>query len=333
MSKSFQSTTSSRAARKLSPQPEGNLMPPEQRNSEPLMENLLAEVSRISTTLTALTTDVTTIKESTTELRNSINAIQERLTEAEGRISDVEDTTEQIVDANEHNERRVEMLWNRVEDLENRSRRNNVRLIGLKEGAEAGGLMKCIQSIMSDGFGLELDEEMEIERAHRAPTTRPSEDRPPRLVLIRFLRSSARQKVLQAAKAKRGVMWSGCKVPFFPDMSRELAEKRRAFTEARSMLQKINVRHTLAFPAVLRFTWKEKKKSFSDSTEAEKFIMERGDKAGKLLARQLKQQTNNNVIPVVKKGDVLVSSSEERNGVFKQCYENIYTSQVNQEQN
>lgn len=43
---------------------------------------------------------------------------------------------------------------------------NNVSLIGLKEVAEAGGLIKCVQSIISEGFGIKLDAEFEIERAH-----------------------------------------------------------------------------------------------------------------------------------------------------------------------
>lgn len=135
-----------------------------------------------------------------------LNAIQERLTEAKGRLSSVEDTTVQLANASEQNNKRLEMLWNHVEGLENRSRHNNVRLIGLKEGAEAGGLIKCVQSIMSEGFGIELDGEFEIERAHRSLAPRPGEDQPPRLVLIQFLRSSARKSYKWPEK---GEEWSG----------------------------------------------------------------------------------------------------------------------------
>ena len=59
---------------------------------------------------------------------------------------------------------------------------------------------------------------------------------------------------------------------------------------------------------------------------------EEGEKASKLLSRQLKKQKSLNVIPVIKKGNNLVSSSKEINEVLKQFYRELYTSQVGQNQ-
>lgn len=100
----------------------------------------------------------------------------------------------------------------------------------------------------------------------------PSEDQPPRPVLIRFLRQSAREKVLRAARESRGIEWEDLKLSVFPDMTRELAEKRKMFLPAKKALQQLNVRYTLAFPATLRFTWKGRNRSFTNTEEAERFI-------------------------------------------------------------
>lgn len=54
----------------------------------------------------------------------------------------------------------------------------------LKEGLEAGGLIKCVCKFLSEGLGIDPDGRFEIERAHRALATRPSADQPPRIVLI-----------------------------------------------------------------------------------------------------------------------------------------------------
>ncbi|CAB1337891.1 unnamed protein product [Coregonus sp. 'balchen'] len=97
---------------------------------------------------------------------------------------------------------------------------------------------------------------------------------PPRTVLIRFLRSTARDKVLQAAKEKGDVQWEDRWLSFFLDLSKELAMKRKKFATAKKQLHKKNVRHTLAFPATLLFTWKGKKKIFKDNMEAERFLLE-----------------------------------------------------------
>lgn len=108
----------------------------------------------MNSTLQGVATDVSSIKEVVTDLKNSVNAIQERLDEAEGRISNMEDITSKLVGDGERHDKRLEVMWNRIEDLENRSRRNNVRMIGLKERLEAGGMIKCVYKILSEGWEL-----------------------------------------------------------------------------------------------------------------------------------------------------------------------------------
>lgn len=221
---------------------------------------------------------MSSIMEAVTDLKNSVTTIQGRLGEAEGRVSNLEDVSSKLVSDGEQHDKRLEVMWNRIEDLENRSRRNNVRMIGLKEGLEAGGMIKCVykilSEILSEGLGIDSDGEFEIERAHRAFTPRPDADRPPRIVLMKFLRSSAREKVLQAAREKGMIEWGGCRISFFPNMSRELANRRREFTTSRRMLRSVNVKYTLAYPASLRFTWPGKNRVFTSSVDAEKFIKE-----------------------------------------------------------
>uniref|UniRef100_A0AAR2JAN4 L1 transposable element RRM domain-containing protein n=1 Tax=Pygocentrus nattereri TaxID=42514 RepID=A0AAR2JAN4_PYGNA len=212
------------------------------------------------------------MESATEELKNAVNAMQARLTEAEGRISDLEDSTQQLVNGRELHSKRIDALWSRVEDLENRSRRNNVRLLGLKEGIEGDNLNVCIEKILSEGLHMHIDNEFEIERAHRSPGFRPDENQPPRLIMIRFLRSTARDKVLKAARENGGAVWNGCNISLFPDMSKELAERRKTFTTAKQLLRDKNVRFRLAFPATLHFAWKGRNRKFDVATEAVKFI-------------------------------------------------------------
>lgn len=80
-----------------------------------------------------------------------------------------------------------------------------------------------------------MDEKFEIERAHRLLAPMQNADQPPRLVLIHFLRQSARDVVIASAKEKRRFEWERCRLSFFPDMTRELAEKKRNFCEEEAM--------------------------------------------------------------------------------------------------
>lgn len=94
-------------------------------------------------------------------------------------------------------------------------------------------------------------EGLRLRGSSHALTPRPDADRPPRIVLIKFLRSSAREEVLQAAREKGMIEWDGCRIFFFPDMSRKLARRRREFTVSRRKLRSINVKYTLAHPTSL----------------------------------------------------------------------------------
>jgi len=59
----------------------------------------------------------------------------------------------------------------------------------------------------------------------------------------------------------------------FPDMTKEVAYKRKR------KLHTLNVRFTLAFPAVLHFTWKGESVSFTDPREAMKLLNEAGEQS------------------------------------------------------
>ncbi len=245
--------------------------PEKQADAKVSLENVLTEISKMSKTLQVVAADTVAIKETMTELKDSVNGLQVRMEEAEGRISQLEDVTEGLTTDKDAKEKKIKALWDRVQMLENHSKRNNVRLVGLKETYGTNGtLERCVKKVLSEGLGIDMEGEFEIERAHRVLAPMPSEDQPPRPVLIRFLRQSAREKVLRAARERRGIEWEDLKLSVFPDMTRELAEKRKMFLPAKKVLHQLNVRFMLAFPATLRFTWKGRRnRSFTNTEEAD----------------------------------------------------------------
>lgn len=237
-------------------------------------DDLFSEITKIGTTLNKVATDVSIIKSDTAELKNTVSALQTRIEDAESRIANVEDSTASMANDNKLLTQRVEQLWNRVEDQENRSRRKNVRLIGLKEGKEAGStLNEYVGKILRLGLKLEGDE-YEIERSHRSGGPRPDDNKPPRLILVKLLRYTARQKVLEAAKKGKGLKWEDCTISIYEDMTKDRSDQRRQFSPTMKTLWQHQVKHTLAHPANLRFTWKGKRWSFTDPKKAERFVRE-----------------------------------------------------------
>ncbi|KAL7402893.1 hypothetical protein ABVT39_021335 [Epinephelus coioides] len=113
----------------------------------------------------------------------------------------------------------------------------------------------------SDGLGL-TGNEYEIERSYRSMGPHPDDNQPPCMILVKFLRYTAQQKVLTAAKKQRGIQWEGCTISILEDMTKE------RFSPIMKTLWEHQIKHTLANPASLRFTWKGKKWSFTDLKKA-----------------------------------------------------------------
>lgn len=60
----------------------------------------------------------------------------------------------------------------------------------------------------------------------------------------------------------------------FPDMTKELAERRKAFTSLKHKLQELSMKYTLAYPAT------GEKRSFATATAADKFISDNDHEEG-----------------------------------------------------
>lgn len=233
------------------------------------------EMGKVGQLLTTLQEEVNEVKEANKELRNDVDQIMLRLDEAESRISQLEDENVKLCTSAEKSAKKCEELHQAIEDAANRDRRQNLRLIGLKEKSEGGKLDECVRQIISEALGVELDR-TQLQRVHRTAGPVPDEDRPPRPIVMRFLSFLERERVLDAArekyKKKEVIVWRGCRLSFFPDMTRETAEKRKKFTDARRRLHELDVRFTLAYPAELRFTWEGKRMRFTDHRKALAFL-------------------------------------------------------------
>lgn len=115
------------------------------------------------------------VQTSITEVRKEIQECTGRLVHAEQRISDAEDNVNGLISKVSILENTVKTLSNKVEDLECRSRRNNVRLVGLPEKAEGLDTATFLEKWIPEALGMESREPLVIERAHRIGTHAPED--------------------------------------------------------------------------------------------------------------------------------------------------------------
>uniref|UniRef100_H3APF8 L1 transposable element RRM domain-containing protein n=1 Tax=Latimeria chalumnae TaxID=7897 RepID=H3APF8_LATCH len=221
---------------------------------------------------TQLTANDTEVKQAVLALQQSQDRLGARLTEAERRISKVEDEGVEETQRLQRVEQQLAAAVNRIDDLENRSRRNNIRIVGFPEGVEGGNPRKFLQAVIPELLGLDKEVPLEIERAHRALGPRPAPSQRSRAFIIKLLRFPTRERILGAARVKGHVMWENQRISFFPDWSRDLQLKRQLFWEIRKILRDRKIKFGLFYPAVLKITHNGETLAFTDPGEAKKYL-------------------------------------------------------------
>lgn len=180
--------------------------------------------------LSELTNSITTLEDNIVSIKTEVATNTQRITETEERMSNAEDKLKEDGTTLALALKRIAQLEEKTNDLENRGRRKNLRLFGLKEGALASRTpLEYVSSMLPKW--LELDQaSIMLERVHWVG---PSSSQN-RAVLIRFLRDQDKERVLRAAK-KRDVVHDGVKLAFVQDLSPETMRQRREFTDVKRL--------------------------------------------------------------------------------------------------
>uniref|UniRef100_H3AVM0 L1 transposable element RRM domain-containing protein n=1 Tax=Latimeria chalumnae TaxID=7897 RepID=H3AVM0_LATCH len=163
--------------------------------------------------LNKISTDTSHINVKILEIDAKLNAMDERFDKMENRISTLED--------------------HEVEDLENRSRCNNICIRGLPESVEDG---KPIDSKKKNTYLC-------------SPSPRPNQC--PRPIIMRLLKFQTRELLLRKAREKQLILWDNHKISFFQDLSKEVQLKRKAFAEAKRRFRDHMAKYTMAYLAIL----------------------------------------------------------------------------------
>lgn len=171
----------------------------------------------------------------------------------------------------------MKLLIERADEMENRSRRNNARIVGLIEDEEGRDACTFLESWIPSILGMN-DTALALERAHRiGPQPQKVTDThvtspPPRTLIMKFLIHRQKEEVMRAAKAKGSLKHKDHTVQFFPDVSAETHKKQRAYDGARQKLHERGIyKHRIISPSQLLLTYKEKSRLFDTPAEVEHF--------------------------------------------------------------
>lgn len=221
---------------------------------------------------------VTTIAEVLSLQLGPINAALEshssRIATSESRIQEVDSALRDLHHTSRDHSKSIAYLLDKVDDLENRARRNNLRLVGLPESVPAKDLEHYCSVILPQALG--ISSPCKVERAHRIGP--PRDNQKPRPVIIRYLDFADRRLLLQTFRAQQRLTAGGYDVLLFADYSPALAQKRRKFSDICKFLHDRHLKFSLAYPATLRVQDQEGRVLiFSSAEEANDYFRNRQD--------------------------------------------------------
>lgn len=223
------------------------------------------------------------IQESVKSLQTSVDALRETVNHFNGRLAAAETLAGDNFERITHTEKTVKMLeaqnkslHDRLDDLENRSRRVNLRIINIPEGSEKGrDPIEFISDLLMENLGPDvLSKPPELERAHRSPAAKPGQGGKPRPFVICFNRFQEREKVLRWAR-QHELKHRESTLRVYPDVSAITAKKRAAFNKIKQALYQKGVKFRLLFPARLLVSYEDETFTFETPEDAHAFYNER----------------------------------------------------------
>uniref|UniRef100_H3A1Z5 L1 transposable element RRM domain-containing protein n=1 Tax=Latimeria chalumnae TaxID=7897 RepID=H3A1Z5_LATCH len=197
------------------------------------------------------------IEEKITEINSSISSLDKRLDTAERRIGDAEDLIQNLETNVQQLQEDTFKLLDKTDDLENRSRRCNLRLVGLPEGVEGKDPVAFLEDWLPTFLNLpDMTDKPEIERVHHTFTLKPRDSERPRILLFIMLHFRDKELILQHARNSGPLRYKNKQVHIFPNMSTDLFQKRKSFKEFKCLCKDLEIPFALLYPARLRIDFK-----------------------------------------------------------------------------
>lgn len=124
-----------------------------------------------------------------------------RTTTLEERLSQVADNLNPMKPEFKAMQVQMGLYKAKMDEIENRSRRNNVRVVGFPERCEGSHPAEFLEKWLKGTFGIKIFSHLfAIERAHRVPSRAPPSGGYPRPIIIKMLNYKDKVTLMQKAR-------------------------------------------------------------------------------------------------------------------------------------
>lgn len=211
-----------------------------------------------------------------TDLQNRMVSQEQTTSVLEKRVEALEVKCEDLTEY-------ANQLKTKLLDLEARSRRHNIKIIGVKEDSEQGRPTDFVSRLIPELLGKQhFPHPVKVDRAHRSLLPKPPAGGKPRTIMAHIHHFQVKELILRLSRMQP-MEYKGNKVLIFPDYTNEVMAQRRAFRDVMQALRNGGIKHHLRYPARLHVYWRNEDAPviFNDpaAAEAARLAKERNDSA------------------------------------------------------
>lgn len=186
------------------------------------------------------------------EVRGEVSTLAERVSTGEVSVSSLTDRVTALEQARDQHREVAIALQLHLEDVEDRSRRNNLRLRGIPETTPPENLGETVKEI----FRSVLEEpnlEIELDRVHRTLGPRPEDPHRPRDVVCRLHRYTQKENILRRAWEHGEVDVQGIRTKILPDLSRATLKRRALLRPLLDLAKQKGLTYRWGYPLSVLF--------------------------------------------------------------------------------
>ncbi|KAJ1192067.1 hypothetical protein NDU88_001379 [Pleurodeles waltl] len=156
--------------------------------------------------------------------------------------------------------------------MEDRSRRDNIRLHRIPEKEEGADMQAFLSSTLPKLTALDFDPPIEFQRAHRKGPKRSGNPSRPRPIIACLLRQNQTRQILHAARNHGPFRIDQHDIRITADYSKETNDRRKAFLALRPRLRQLEIKCGLFDPARMWVTKNGVSKDFYNPKELRLFL-------------------------------------------------------------
>ncbi|KAI4828841.1 hypothetical protein KUCAC02_022913 [Chaenocephalus aceratus] len=197
-----------------------------------LAEHRKAISADFKSSFEALTTPLDGLNSTVAGHGERIGSLEDNSNEVDRRLQHLENACSTLQQDNV-------LLKTKLADLEGRSRRQNIRIIGLPESLEGPRPTAFFSQLLVDVFGKEvLSSPPELDRAHRSLAPKPAAGDKPRPVIVRLHHFQVKDLLIREARRRGELFYKEHKIRLYEDYRSDVLKERAEYKSSMAELYK-----------------------------------------------------------------------------------------------